>query len=214
MTYKLEILPGILEHSWDEIEKKLQQAQTFAQSVHIDIIDGIFVNNKTFLDPSPFTPYAKSLQLELHMMVKNPIEYVEPFAKAGFTRFLGHIEMMEDQQKFLSYTKQFGEAGLALDGPTEISNIHVPFSSLDSILIYTSHQVGFSGPAFLQDRLEKIKAIRERTDKPIEVDGGITDRTLPQAKKAGATRFASTSFLFSNNEPHQQYTKLESLLNS
>jgi len=214
MIDKAEILPGILEQSWDEIEKKLQLAQTFAQTVHIDIIDGVFVNNKTFLEPSPFTPYATNLQLELHMMVRNPIEYVEPFAKAGFTRFLGHIEMMEDQQKFVSYTKQFGEAGLALDGPTEISDIKVPLSSLDCVLVYTSHQVGFSGPAFLPERLEKIKRIREETKKPIEVDGGITDTTLPLAKDAGATRFTTTSFLFSHSDPKQQYIKLENLLNS
>ncbi|HRN96256.1 MAG TPA: hypothetical protein PLD54_02320 [Candidatus Levybacteria bacterium] len=211
MTHTIEILPGILEQTWEAVEQKLLLTQTFAHSVHVDIIDGVFVQNTTFLDPAPFAPFAEKLTLELHMMVKNPIEYIEPFAKAGFTRFLGHIEMMDNQQEFLSKAKQYGEAGLALDGPTSLDAISVPLDTVDSFLIYTSDRVGFSGPALLPDRLEKVQALRAQTSAPIEVDGGITDTTLPLAKQAGATRFATTSFLFSDPDPVKQFEVLKNL---
>jgi ribulose-phosphate 3-epimerase len=209
MTHSTEILPGILEHSWEAIEQKLLLSQSFASSVHIDIIDGEFVNNITFLDPAPFTPFSKKLTLELHMMVKNPIQYLQPFANAGFTRFLGHIEMMEDQREFIREAKQYGEAGLAIDGPTPLEKITVPFDSVDSFLIYTSERVGFSGPEFVPERLQKIRDLHTKTPALIEVDGGINANTLPLAREAGASRFAVTSFLFAHSDPQSQYIQLQ-----
>lgn len=211
-TTTIEVIPGILEKSWDAIEQKILVSKPFASTLHIDIIDGIFVDNLTFLDPKPFAQYASTFTLELHMMVQDPISYVEKFARAGFTRFLGHIEMMDNQQEFIEHTKQFGEAGLALDGPTSLQSITVPLQSVDSFLIYTSERVGFSGPQLVPDRIDKIRQLREQTVAPIEVDGGITAETLPLAKKAGASRFTSTSFIFSGNSPQENYEKLTALL--
>ena len=67
-----EILPGIgsQEHDWPEIEKKLELVKPFAKSVHIDIVDGKFAENTTFLDPTPFAKYTKEMLSDLHMMVE------------------------------------------------------------------------------------------------------------------------------------------------
>jgi ribulose-phosphate 3-epimerase len=213
MDISLEIIPGILEKEWSGIEKKIELSRSFAKTLHIDIIDGEFVNNKTFLDPTPFIKYSSDFLLELHMMVDNPIQYVEAFAKAGFKRFLGHIEMMPDQNEFLNHAKKFGEVGLAIDGPTELQEIKVPFTQPDIFLLYTSQQVGFSGSPFLPERVEKIKFLRSQTTTSIEVDGGITNDTLFVAKEAGADKFVSTSFIFSSNQSAQeQFNELKSLL--
>lgn len=208
-----EIIPGILEASWPEIEKKLVAVRSFAKTVHVDLIDGVFAKNTTFQDPEAFLPFADDLFLEVHMMVAEPIEYLDRWAKAGFRRFLGHIEKMSDQAAFVAKAERWGEVGLALDGPTPITQIKVPLVDLDCLLIYTSDKVGFSGPPFLEKRLAKIKEIREQTDTlPIEVDGGITDNSLPKALASGATRFVSTSFLFRAENPETQYAKLTELL--
>ena len=217
---ELEIIPGILEHEWSEIEKKLEIARKFARTVHIDIIDGKFANNTTFLDPQPFKPYADSLTLELHMMVDNPIEYLDRWAAAGFTRFIGHIEKMPDQVEFVAKAQLYGEASLAIDGQTELDKIQVPFDDLDSILIMTIN-AGFSGQEFDESKLEKIKTIRSQTDDisethqavyfPIEVDGGINDQTILKARDAGASRFVSTSYLFNGN-PTEQFKKLQHII--
>lgn len=211
MNNNLKVIPGVLEKEWSEIEKMLESAKTFTDTVHVDIIDGQFVGNTTFLDPEPFKKYSSDLFLELHMMVVNPITLIEPYAKAGFKRFLGHVEHMPNQQDFLNIAKQYGEAGLALDGPTNLEAIDVPFESLDSILIYTSDRVGFSGPKLLPERFEKIKELKQKTNIPVEVDGGINDTTIFLAKEAGATHFVSTSFIWNEN-PMENFNKLNQIL--
>lgn len=212
----LEVIPGILEKDWDEIEKKIELVKSFAQTIHVDIIDGKFAPNITFLDPIPFAKYTKDIFFELHMMVENPIQYLKPFADAGFRRFLGHIESLRqlaDQAEFVAQAQILGEVGLALDGPTDLSAIKIPYSDLDSILIYTSQNVGFSGPSFMQERLDKVKKIREQNKfLSIEVDGGINDQTILTAKNAGATRFSTTSFLFNSEDPGKQYQILQEKL--
>src|SRR3972149_3834684 len=104
-----KIIPGILEKEWSEIEKKIEIAKSFADTIHIDIIDGKFSPNTTFFDPKPYEKYSKDLFLEVHMMVDNPISYLKPFAAAGFKRFLGHVEKMSDQTEFVAQGQLFGE---------------------------------------------------------------------------------------------------------
>lgn len=207
-----KIVPGILEKDWKAIEQKLALVLPLADTIHVDLIDGTFVKNTTFADPSPFAKYTKKATFELHMMVEDPIKHLDPWAKAGFKRFYGHIEKMPDQVAFVAKAQLLGEAGLALDGPTEVSAITVPFDDVDTLLIYTSEKVGFSGPPFQEKRLEKIKKIRSSSSIPIEVDGGITDVTLTQAYDAGATRFVSTSYLFQKGEAQSQFSTLEKIL--
>ena len=207
-----EIIPGVLEKSWEEVEAKIKLLSPFAKTLHIDIADGIATNNTTFLDPAPFAKYKDQFFLELHMMVEEPVKYLKPFADAGFKRFLGHIEKMSDQVEFIAEGQLLGEVGLALDGPTELSAITVPYDDLDAILFYTCQKMGFSGPPMLPERLEKVKAFRAKSNLPIEVDGGIKDITIQLAKVAGATRFVATSFISAASDPKAAYNKLFSLM--
>ncbi|PIT89007.1 MAG: hypothetical protein COU27_02470 [Candidatus Levybacteria bacterium CG10_big_fil_rev_8_21_14_0_10_36_7] len=206
-----EIIPGILEKEWSEIERKIEEVKDFAKVIHIDIIDGKFAENTTFLDPKPFSKYTNTFTFELHMMVENPIEYLKPWAEVGFKRFYGHIEKMDDQNEFVTLGQTLGEVGLALNGPTPISEIKVALNEIDSVLIYTAQAVGFSGASFQDNRLEKVKEIRAKSTINIEVDGGINSEVIKKAQSAGADRFASTGFLFKKN-PHDQYLSLKNSL--
>lgn len=206
----MEIIPGILEKEWSEIARKINLVKPFAKTIHIDIIDGKFVQNATFLDPAPFTQFTKDIFFELHMMTENPIQYLKSFADAGFRRFIGHVEKMPDQEEFVAQGQLLGEVGLALDGPTDLSSIKVPYEDLDAILVYTSDKAGFSGPPFMEERLEKVKKIRAQSEfLPIGVDGGINDQTIALAKNAGANRFVSTSFIFNASDPQRAYEMLK-----
>lgn len=207
-----QILPGVLEKDWGSIEQKLKQVKTFTNVVHIDVIDGKFVNNKTFLDPSPFKEFSRHLFLEVHLMVENPLDYVEEFSNAGFRRFIGHVEKMSSQEEFVREVKLVGEVGLALDGPTHINQIKVPFEDLDCLLIYTSNKVGFSGPPLMDDRLDKIRHLRKLTNIPIEADGGINNKTIERAKAAGAHRFVTTSFIWNSENPKEKFETLQDLI--
>lgn len=208
-----EVIPGILEKEWSEIERKIELVRPFAKTIHIDIVDGKFAPNTTFLEGAAFQKYAGELFLELHMMVEEPVDYLKPWADAGFKRFLGHIEKMSDQAEFVAQAQLLGEVGLALDGPTPLSAIKVSYEDLDAILIYTAGGAGFSGPPFVPDRLEKIKQLRAKYEAiPIEIDGGVNDTTIVEAKICGATRFVSTSFLFKDQNPQIAYQNLAELL--
>ena len=206
----LEVIPGILEKEWAEIERKINLVKSFATAIHIDIIDGKFASNATFLDPKPFQRYTSGLFFELPMMVEEPINYLKPFAAAGFKRFLGHIEKMSDQEEFVAQGQLLGEVGLAVDGPTPLEAIKVSYGDLDSILIMTI-KAGQSGQEFNPEYLKKVEILRQvpsgawlRTasnDMSIGVDGGINDQTIIEVKNAGATRFIANSFIFSSNSP-------------
>jgi ribulose-phosphate 3-epimerase len=207
-----EVIPGILEKNWQEIENKIELLQSFSRIIHIDVIDGKFAPNATFLDPKPFEKYTKDFLFEAHLMVEEPINYLESFAKAGFKRFLGHIEHMSSQEEFVARGELLGEVGLALDANTPLENLKADYLDLDCILLMTV-KAGLSAQEFLPEVLEKVKKIKEKAQIPVEVDGGINDLTLPQVLSYGANRFVTTSFLFSGS-PKANYEKLVSLISS
>ncbi len=217
-----EIIPGILEKDWSEIKRKLEIVKSFTKSIHIDILDGKFAPNTTFLDPTPFSEYTKKLFLEVHMMIENPIQYLESFAKAGFKRFIGQIECLRqpvDQVEFVNKAKLLGEVGLAVDSKTSLENIKVPLSDLDSILIMAV-KAGESGQRFNPDCLKKVEMLKliqhdTRVSVKIEIDGGIDNKTIFLAKNSGVDRFVSTSFIFGAHPPaggpQEQYNLLKAI---
>ncbi|OGH11187.1 MAG: hypothetical protein A2857_04270 [Candidatus Levybacteria bacterium RIFCSPHIGHO2_01_FULL_36_15] len=205
----MKVIPAILEKEWVEIEKKIELVKPFTDTIHIDIIDGKFAPNTTFLDPAPFAKYTKDIFFEVHLMVDNPISYLRPFADAGFKRFLGHVEKMSDQIEFVAEAELLGEVALALDGKTPIDAIKAPLTDLEMILIMTIN-AGFSGQKFMPELLEKVKTIRAHSDIPIEVDGGINEKTITSAKKTGASIFSVNSCIFKSASPQATYQLLKS----
>lgn len=206
-----DIIPGILEKDFSEIEKKIELVKDFAKIIHIDIIDGKFAPNTTFLDPKPFEKYTlpssgQALFFEVHLMVENPVNYLEPFAASGFKRFLGHIEKMSSQEEFVAKGELYGEVGLVLDADTPFDNLKVNLEDLDCVLVM-GVRAGFSGQSFVPEVLEKVKKIKEKMPIPVEIDGGIDDLSIVKAFNAGVERFVTTSFLFEGN-PFDNYQNL------
>ena len=208
-----EVIPGILEQEWSEIEKKLELIRPFAKSVHIDIIDGVFAENKTFLDPEPFKKYEQDFLLELHMMVDDPLQHLKPWAGAGFQRFIGHIEKMPDPVEFVAQGQLVGAVELAIDGPTSLDVLDgMNLYDLDCLLIMDI-TAGLSGQEFQPEMLEKVRRAKEKNPYlPIEVDGGINDKTIVDACRAGASRFITTSHLFKTENISAKFEELSSLV--
>ncbi len=206
------ILPAIFEQDFSEIEKKLDLVKPFAKAVHIDLLDGKFAKNTSFFDPQAFTKYKGEFFFELHMMVEEPESYLEEWSQAGIGRFIGHIEKMSDQASFVSRAQNFGEVGLALDAHSFQDEVKVPLEDLDALLIMTV-KAGFSGQQFIPNCLEKVRYFSSMGIVPIEVDGGISLQTLPEAVKAGAKRAAVTSALFWHGEPNDNFHDLQAILN-
>lgn len=207
-----EIIPGILEQEWEEIEKKIEKTISFTESIHIDLLDGKFAPNTTFFDPAPFKKYSKDIILEVHMMVDNPVQYLEKWADAGFQRFIGHVEMMPDIPEFVAQAQLSGEAGLALDTMTQAEKIFPFIEDIDVAFVMTV-KAGFSHQQFDPTMLEKIGELRAKDPLlPIEVDGGVNEEDITALKDAGATRFVSTGFLFGGENVEERYKNLKDLL--
>lgn len=221
--------PGTENRNWQEIESKIELVKSFAPAIHIDVVDGKFAPastsqggpNTTFANPLPFKKYSQDLLLEVHLMTDDPIQYLKPFAEAGFRRFIGHVEKMPDQAEFVAQGQLLGEVGLAIDGPTDLSAVKVPYADLDCVLIMTI-KAGQSGQELVPEYLKKVEMLK-RAKYPegiqhdpstssglaIEIDGGINDQTILLAKNAGANRFVTTSFVFNSQNPQGQYDLLK-----
>lgn len=210
----LEIVPspGTEVKKWEEIQQRIEAVLPFVESIHIDISDGKFTPNATFMDPAPFAKYADQVILEAHFMTEDPLQYLKAYADAGFKRFVGQIEKMPDVEEFVAQGQLLGEVGLAIDGPTPLEDLKVALDDLDFVLFYTGEKAGYSGATMLPERLEKVKALREKDPFiAIEVDGGVSDTTIALAKAAGVTRFVSTGFIYNGNV-EENYSKLRKLL--
>lgn len=224
--YEIIPSPGTEDKEWALIEKKIASVNPFVKTIHIDVCDGKFAANTTFVTPEPFKELTKAfssglrgqmvgekgLVFEVHLMVEDPIRYLEPWAAAGFHRFIGQIEKMPDQEEFVAQAQLHGEVALAIDKQTPLDAIKVNLEDLDALLVMTI-QAGFSGQKFEEQLLEKVKQARSKNEYlPIEVDGGINDETIQIAASAGANRFVATSFLFGLNTPETQYKLLQQKL--
>jgi ribulose-phosphate 3-epimerase len=205
------VIPGILEKDFVEIERKLAIIRPFSKTVHIDFLDGKFCEESSFMDFNSFIKYKDDFFMEAHLMVNNPTQYIRQLAAVGFKRFIGQIEKVEDVNEFIAEGQIFGEVGLAIDSPNSIDLINVPFDDLDCVLLM-SVKAGQSGQVFLPETIAKIKALRIKTQIPIAVDGGINDKTILEAKAAGANRFIITSFIFQSEDPLNSFEKLTSLI--
>lgn len=211
MIHEIIPSPGTENKDWSEIEQKINLVRPFARTIHVDVVDGIYAPNTTFADAESFKNISKDFLLEVHLMVDEPVNHLKKWADAGFQRFIGHVEKMSSQEEFVAQAQLLGEAVLALDKQSEVEALAVPFDDLDGFLVMTI-QAGFSGQKFEELLLEKVKKLREQSELPIEVDGGINDETIALAAAFGANRFVATSFLFAMESPEQQFQLLQNSL--
>ncbi len=207
----IEIIPAILENNFSEIEKKIRSVENLVDWVQIDLLDGTLMPNTTFADPNPFVALKTPVKLELHLMVKDPLRYLERFTKAGFKRFFAHVEG-EYVEEYIEECNRLGvEVGLAIDGPTDFEKIHRYIINLDAVLVMAI-DAGFSGRPFREDTIEKIRKIRDLDfEIPIAVDGAMNDVNAKKVIIAGATRINSNSFIFGSQDIKSAIESLRNL---
>ncbi len=196
-----DIIPGVMEVKWADVEARIQTAAEAARSVHVYFSDGTIGTAETFSDPEPFANLLArypSVTFEAHILAAIPEKFIRPLADSGFRRITAHVES-NDPRRFLEEAKYDDvEVGLAIDGATEIDQIEPFLEEIDYAVVMTA-EAGVTGGTFLPESVEKIKLIRQNfPDLPIEAVGGITDRSVRAVKDAGATRIVSSEFLFSD----------------
>lgn len=200
---KDKIAPSILSADFGKFTAEVKRLEAAgADMVHIDVMDGHFVDNLTFgagvvaaLRP------ASKLFFDVHMMVEKPENYVSEFAKAGADSMSIHAEATPHIHGALQKIKQAGmKASVVINPGTSVEAITPVLAMVDMVLVMTVNP-GFGGQAFLPEMMDKVRELAQiRRDKKlsfeIEVDGGIDPRTIQLAKAAGANVFVAGSFVF------------------
>lgn len=187
----VQIIPGILTRSVEEVEQYLASAEGVVDRVQIDIIDGEFADNET-VDPGVLDEIFTDLRLDFHLMVKNPEGWIEKCVSAMADRIFAHIEEVSSQSEFINRVQEAGAAaGLAIDLSTPISSLDSNvLPDVDCILLM-SVPAGFEGQDFdekVYEKLEKLDALRKKEGLffRICIDGGVGQKEIEKLDKLGA----------------------------
>ena len=183
----------------EEIVKKLNNTE--ADYIHVDIMDGKFVENKTWTF-SEVKKMVKSsnLPLDVHLMVKNPEKYIEDYALMNTEQIAFHYEAVHDIDKMIDIIKNYGlKVGIAINPDTDIEVVYPYLKSIDEILVMSVFP-GKSGQTFIESSVDKIRKLKEEIVRQnaktiISVDGGINEETGLQCSEAGVDILVSASFL-------------------
>jgi ribulose-phosphate 3-epimerase len=201
------IVPSILSADFTHLGDQVREAEAAgAQRIQIDIMDGHYVPNIT-MGPMIVEAVRRctTLPLEAHLMITNPQEYIETFAKAGADVIIVHQEACPHLHRAIQQIKETGKmAGVALNPSTPVFLLQDVLSLLDLVLIMTVNP-GFGGQDFIPETLPKIAYLRQLLTQrelhcDIEVDGGIHEATISQVVQAGANLLVAGSAVYNDKE--------------
>ena len=187
----MDIIPGILTDNPQELNGLIEKADGVVKRTHIDIIDGVFSENKT-IDPSALNQVDHELLLDFHLMVNEPVHWVEKCVRAGGDRIIGHVEMMSNVSEFISEVTEAGLlAGLALDIETKVTTIERRFLTDVDVVLVMSVPAGFGGQKFHESalgKIEELSEIRKKDQTPFRIcdDGGVTIEYIDDVRSKGA----------------------------
>lgn len=212
----IEIVPAILVKTVDELNQRVKEVEPYVNRIQVDIMDGIFVPNKT-IQPEDMKGFKTKLMKEAHLMVNDNEKYVDAFLDLGFDMIIVHHESCKDIPGIIKKVKKRGKKiALAVNPPTPLSAIKDYLNNLDMVLIMTVNP-GFSGQGFIQEVLPKIRELRRmKKNLDIEVDGGIKKENAKLVAEAGANILASASgiYSFENKKEAIDSLKKEAMMNS
>lgn len=206
-----EIIPAIIAKNQEELDKSLQKVLPYVSRVQLDVMDNQFVPN-TSLWFDMQLPQSTCL-FEAHLMVSNPIKWIHKHA-SDVDVVLVHYESTTNHKQVLTQVKKMGKQfGLVLNPETPLSVLFDILDELDQVLFMTVNP-GFYGSPFLPEMMSKIVELRQQ--KPslnIEVDGGITDKTIEMVRQAGANYFVSGSYILKADNVQTAIQTLQQYLN-
>ena len=200
---KFLIAPSIIASDFTHLADEISVIESAgADWLHMDIMDGHFVPTITvgplFVQACK---RATKLPIDAHLMISDPDQYLDVFAKAGANNITVHVETCTDLPQTIQKIKSLGcTAGVTLNPATPASALDSVLPLVDLVLVM-SVKPGYSGQSFMPEMISKVEEIRNklnalRSKAYLEVDGGMSAETLPLMYKAGANVFVAGSAVF------------------
>lgn len=210
------IAPSILSADLYNLENDLKKIEN-ADWIHIDSMDGVFVNNLTFGSNivKAIRPHTDQI-LDCHLMVDTPEKYIDSYAKAGADIITIHYEATAHAHRTLQHIREKGiRAGISINPGTSVEAIKALLPFVDVVLVMTVNP-GFGGQSFIPEMLDKVSLLvdlREINDYSfyIQVDGGVNSETCKDCAEAGADCLVSGSYLFSQEDPQETISRMQDL---
>lgn len=218
MRQELVISPSVLSLDYSNVTEQLEVLNSSkAKWMHFDVMDGHFVPNLTF-GPDILKGFKKAVDMfmDVHIMVSDPKTYAPIFINAGADLVTFHYEAVDNVEECVNLCRHIrslgAKAGVSVRPKTPIDDL-LPYLKEMDLFLVMSVEPGFGGQSFMEDQLEKVKALRARIDEEglecrVEIDGGINDQTAKLAVAAGCDTLVAGSYVFK----HDIHKAVDSLL--
>ena len=212
------LAPSILAADFKNLGQEMKKTEeNGARYLHFDVMDGMFVPSISFGMPVLASiKDGTSQTMDVHLMVQEPIRYVEAFQKAGADILTVHLEACEDVKATIDKIRECGmKVGLSICPETEAEALKPYLKEVDMILVMSVHP-GFGGQKFIPESLEKIRKVREMIEEQglsvdVDVDGGIYLTNVREVLDAGVNVVVAGSAVF-KGEPEQNTKEFMEIL--
>ncbi len=198
----LDIAPAILVYSQEELGARIGSVPS-AKTLHIDIMDGIFVDNTT-IGIKELQNLPQDKEVEYHLMVADPYAFISALPGGKNRIFEVHLESVKEgeEEKVKKLVKAKGaKLAWVLNPPTPLSRLLPHLTGVHHVLLMTVNP-GWAGQSYLIEVEEKMRELRAKHPTlSIEIDGGVGPKTISRALHAGANRFAAASAVFGQKNP-------------